>query len=373
MKELVPVSSTKITKKKAREIRLSNLLIQDERFTKSYRDVSIINKKRIWSLEEIAKKVRDRILDTNFLEGLSSEGIGVVSASKLRTYRGCHFAYLLSYALHLDPPLELPQMVNGENIHKVIEDFNLDRLRTADELINGRVQEYFENGKRKEKKILGFKARWYGSVNSKNIYFKSENEPHAIFKMGKKLLEAFFEREKNNPKPRFAERKFDNIILTADFQDKRVAYKVRGIFDKIDIIGKKIKITDYKTGDGSDVFSDFDLQLTLYWYAYNKLSELLPMYPKPANPEDLELAIYYLPIYSPDKIEERKTFRNEIDLKYLVNEIYNADVGIMNKNFSPYIGHHCKDKSCFWQELCYKLLYDDNKSLFNFIVSQYQR
>lgn len=377
MKELFPLSKTKITKKEAIERRVKGLLADDKGLKEEYREKlekkGKTKAKKELSLDEISEKIKKRILDTNFLEGFSSEGIGTVSASKLRTYRGCHFAYLLNYILHLPPTIYLPRMAAGEDIHKILQDFNKGVLQTKDELINGRTIECIENGKKKEKKILGWKARWYGSVFSRNIYFNSEAQQHIIFHSGTQALEKFFEREKDKPKPQFAEERFENVALSYEIGGEKVVYKLRGVFDKIDIRDVKIKITDYKTGDASKVFADFDLQFTLYWYAYNKMAEVDPRFPKPEKPEDLEMVLYHLALYKTQEIEEKKTSRSKTDLKYLGNEIYNADTDIRKKNFTPFIGMHCQKNSCLFLDLCHPLLCGNDKSLFNFLVSQYRR
>ncbi|MBI2047187.1 PD-(D/E)XK nuclease family protein [Candidatus Pacearchaeota archaeon] len=353
MRELFPLSKTKITKKEAIEKRVERLLVDDQRLKEDYREkLEKRGKRKVkkeLSLDEISEKIKKRILDTNFLEGISSEGIGTVSASKLRTYRGCHFAYLLNYILHLPPPIYLPRMAAGEDIHKILEGFNKGVLQTKDELINGRTIECIENGKKKEKKILGWKARWYGSVFSRNIYFNSEAQQHIIFRSGTQALEKFFEREKDKPKPQFAEEPFKDVSLSYEIGGEKVVYKLRGFFDKIDIRDSRIKITDYKTGDASKVFADFDLK-----------------------PEDLEMALYHLALYKTQEIEEKKTSRSKTDLKYLGNEIYNADTDIRKKNFTPFIGMHCQKNSCLFLDLCHPLLCGNDKSLFDFLVSQYK-
>lgn len=161
------------------------------------------------------------------------------------------------------------------------------------------------------------------------------------------------------------EKKFD-VILDCRPYGLNAAYPITGFFDKIDVEKDKIIITDYKTGHVGKVSSDLGLQLTLYWYAYNKCADRNPLqFPKPKSIEDIKLVLYHIP-----KLEEISSSRCDINMKYLINEIHNADHDIKNRNFTPFVGSHC-DTACHWQELCHDLLMRNNKELFNSLISPY--
>lgn len=359
--DLFPQKEMKITQREARDRKAAGLLVQDPETQEQFRQNLERKKKRKEppTLQEITERIKERILDTRFLEGLSSEGIGIVSSSKLTTYRGCHFAHLMQYILHLDPPIYFPNIVVGEKMHQVFEYFNKGIFTTEQEMLDS------------------WKARWYSAVHSRNIYFREKKEPYIIFNLGMRTLRKFWEQEKDNPKPQFVEFPFGKeVILSYKIDGMKFCYRIAGKFDKIEIIEKqrrkKVRITDYKTGQVGEMLSDFDLQFTLYGYAYEKLAEALPCFPQPTEPDDLELIIQSIPVFSKEpKFEKRKAQRGEADLMYLVSEIHNADVGIRNKNFTPFMGpRHC-DKICYMKPTCHELLLADNKALYKFIVSQY--
>jgi len=350
------------------ELEANSLLVDDDNIKQQYKEA--IGKKskkakKVATIEEITAAVKREVRGENCLEGFE-QGIGKVSASKLTTYRGCHFAYLLQYRLHLQPHVYFPQVVFGECFHYILEDFNTNRLITLDDLIFGKEVQVEEDGKLKKKKIKGWKGRWYGAANSRNIRFRSEKQLHILYNKGVGMLKDFFEKEQHNPKPapEFVERKFDVMLDCRPYLNRY--YRINGFFDKIDKKNEKVIITDYKTGHVGAVSSDLGLQLTLYWYAYNKWAAQNALYfPKQASPENIELVMYHLPT-----LEEKHATRDNIALKYLINEIHNADSDIKAKNFTPFIGSHC-DTACFWQESCYELLMSNNKDLFNFLISQY--
>jgi hypothetical protein len=250
----------------------------------------------------------------------------------------------------------------------VLADFNKNNLTTLDELINGKEIRVKEKGKLKKRKIKGWKARWYGAVHSRNIYFRDSEQPHRLYNEGVKMLTNFFEKEKDKPKPHpeLVERKFD-VTLNCKPYGLDASYRIIGFFDKIEAKDNKVVITDYKTGHVGPVSLDFGLQLTLYWYAYSKCAEQNPLlFPKVKSSNGIGLVLYKVP-----ELSEEHTSRSDVNVKYLINEIHNADSGIKKKNFTPFIGERHCDKICSWHKLCRELFKWNNKELFDLLISPY--
>jgi len=99
---------------------------------------------------------------------------------------------------------------------------------------------------------------WYDS--------KEQKEKHQ--KLGKKILKRFYEKYRDNwPQAIFLEKGF-NIKVEANKQ----TYTVKGKIDRIDKVGDKIKIIDYKTGSPKEKldFADKE-QLLIYQLAIQDL------------------------------------------------------------------------------------------------------
>ncbi|MEM3405369.1 MAG: PD-(D/E)XK nuclease family protein [Candidatus Pacearchaeota archaeon] len=339
--------------KKSREEIEGSLLLYEKEFLEQLKQSALIKKEE----REIEKKIFS-------FEKCLEEGIGTVSASKLNTYKGCKFAFLLKYKLHLKPPTYHWRLMMGKDIHLILRDINLGLLNSKEEIINGREVEIIENGKKKKKKILGWKARWFGSVYSGKCWFPYEDLKYSLYYKGKKMLEDFFEREKMKPKPALVEENF-NVILSKNINQKEIYYKFTGIFDKIDFEEdddkRKIIITDYKTGsnrieDRKDVIKELGIQFTIYYFSFLELikREFQNISPNPKN--NIEMKIYSL-----ENGSEIKVTRNENDLYYLINTVHEADQEIRKGNFVPFIGYHCNRNNCDWAPLCAELLTSERK------------
>jgi len=342
--------------------------LQNEKIKQQYRlaleQQGKKKKKEPPTLDRIVMGIKKELFSEDYFKGYEP-GIGRVSASKLNTFKGCRFAYLLQYRLHLQPPIQFPHVVSGECMHSVLEEFNLGNLRTFEEMIHGRPIQVIKDGKLKQEKIKGWRAKWYGSAYSKNILFRKKGDEHFFYNRGVGILKNFYEKEKDTPKtrPDLIERKFSLVLNCKPYVN--MSYNTIGFFDRIDIENDKIIITDYKTGDSGPVLTDLGHQLTIYWHAYNKYADLnMPHFPKPKSPKDIELVIYHLPT-----LEKKSTTRDEIvDMKYLAYEINDADNDIKAKNFKPFVGIHC-NKNCWWQELCHEILMPNNKEIFNLLIT----
>jgi hypothetical protein len=216
----------------------------------------------------------------------------------------------------------------------------------------------------KEEKILGWNAKWWQAVNSRNMLFRKKGDEFFFYKRGIKILEKFYEKEKNTPRtrPDLVERKLNFEQNCRPYSDS--VYKAIAIFDRIDMEENKVIITDYKSGDSGKVLTDFGHQLTLYWYAYQKCADLnMPHFIKLQNPEDLKLIIYNLPA-----LKKEDTSRGSVDMKYLAYEINDADRDIKAKYFKPFVGIHCSN-NCWWQDLCHDIIFPNNKEMFDLLIT----
>ncbi|MEM2932878.1 MAG: PD-(D/E)XK nuclease family protein [Candidatus Pacearchaeota archaeon] len=316
-------------------------------------------KKSKESVEEICEKINaklDELKEPTLIK--NKDVISEISASKLTTYRGCPFAYFLQYVMNLKPRKVPVNIKAGAAMHNVIADFNRGNLSTLEELIDGK--EIVKN--RKKSKILGWKARWYRQVHSEDIYFDYKEQPYIIFNNGKKILEKFYEKEKDKPRTNLLiEYKFDVKINL-----KGTTYRFVGVFDKVELNQDKIAIIDYKTGNPvSNITRDLSVQLTIYKLAFNALrDEGIIKVPRSIEPA---VILYFLPLFASNKdleICEKPTGRDDIDVNYLITLI--RDFG---KSFVPFIASpqfdHCK--RCQWEleNFCHDILFYNKKEIYN--------
>lgn len=304
-----------------------------------------------------------------------------LSASKITTYKGCPFGYFLEYVIKIRPPKTFVNIYVGSAIHYVIAEFNKGSLNSLEELINGKKQD--------GKKILGWKAMWYKIAESGEVVFNDDKQKHEIFNKGKKILEKFYEREKykHRTDPSLVEYKFnERILLEVGKTSKEVLFI--GRIDKIDPYANQTNqhenqhtnqfalLTDYKCGASlSKITKEFCIQFTIYDLVYRKLVKDGKIFGS-VNPQ---IVIYNLPFGREDdmEIDEYYTTRNDIDVEYLVCEIENLEKNLKQKHFVPFIASprfdHCK--RCAWSinDLCYDVLYSNNKEILKLLQEHQEK
>lgn len=188
------------------------------------------------------------------------------SASKLETYRGCPFKFLVSYVWEQESPSEAEEVMNpmqrGNLLHEVLEKFIHNHL--GEQLVSARRQELQAE--------LGriFTGTWQEFAERGRLYagdfWRHDKELQQILLQGWLDKEILYS-EAGGLRPVAVEKTFgrkDTGLMTMDINGRRIL--LNGKIDRIDKAGNKYFITDYKSGKvpKKTAFLDTDLQLPLY-------------------------------------------------------------------------------------------------------------
>lgn len=286
--------------------------------------------------------------------------VGILSPTKITTYKGCSMAYYLRYVTHEKVPSNV-RLVFGRRIHYLTDKFYGVNFQSPDsfskfwkhdweaviagdylkgkEKENLEIREYpyytrnKETGKR-EQKIL----RVGSHVNLGNIGNPDFNPVRIFFgymKIGENILKRFYKRHipekdpsngnRNPPIARelsFGAKKNEPIIIGN--------HRFRGVFDRIDQLNGKFYIADYKTDKSSPGYGAFILhrhpQFTYYSYAFREIFK------------KREQAILYYHLRSGDVFETHRSEKDYDYAKILADEVAE---GIYNDRFVPFYGFHC--------------------------------
>lgn len=248
---------------------------------------------------------------------LWQKSISELSASKLATYRGCPLAFNYNYLLHVKVP-QSPSKIFGKEIHYMLESFHKMNFKSADSFV-------------------GFwKHRWWGVVNGDygdiEIAFKNKGQSGSLCWWGERILRHFYEHNKKLPKPLMVEEDFGKYNL--EFE----GIKLKGKWDRVDEIDGKIVITDYKTDFFSPAQDTFLLhrlpQFTFYALAWHKKFGKIP-----------HLGMHHL-----RSGQVFRTKRTEDDFEYLGDVIVKTKKRILEGDFTPFYGFHCK--LCDFKPFC---------------------
>jgi len=155
-----------------------------------------------------------------------------LSASALETYHQCPLKYRLKNVDKIPEKTEKPQMVFGNIIHKVLEQFHAeDSVQSQEHLMQ----------------LLD--KNW----DSKDFDYASREENFKT--QGRDLLGRYFKFIQNNP-PKIAAREYS-------FSFKIEEITIRGKIDRIDNGSKGFRVIDYKTGKNATLAKN-SLQLAIY-------------------------------------------------------------------------------------------------------------
>ncbi|HRZ85518.1 MAG TPA: PD-(D/E)XK nuclease family protein [Candidatus Paceibacterota bacterium] len=267
---------------------------------------------------------------------------GKLSASKITTYKGCSFAYFLSYIQHEKVPSNV-KLVFGKSIHYMLDKF-YDVNFKSPESFAGYWRHYwfstvggsFLRGKERERLTVseyefGSKKREAPGILKIGSHVNLGPEPVGVFfgymKLGDNILKRFYERHKNQKPPEKKESAFGN---KKDELFSIAGHPVRGVFDRIDEKEGKWYITDYKTDKSCPEKDAFTLhrhpQFTIYSLAFRELFG------------KKETAILYYHLRSGNIF---KTHRSEQDYEYIKRLVDDVAEGIIKDIFVPFYGFHC--------------------------------
>ncbi|MEW6063057.1 MAG: PD-(D/E)XK nuclease family protein [Nanoarchaeota archaeon] len=250
---------------------------------------------------------------------------GVISASKITTYKGCPLSYYFTYVLK--PKIEVPQApakIFGAEIHVMLQKF----YRKEDNKSFKKSPFTYQS---KESFLNAWKYRWWfgvvknGFEKYPKVAWSYEKQPGYFYGLGYKILSAFYDHYINLPLPKEVEKPFNG-----EFR----GHKVRGVFDRINIRNGEHYIIDYKTDKRSPKEDKFLLnrhpQFTIYSAIYEQ------MHRDELNGERPTVGYHHL-----RSGYVFKTKRDEGDYDYLEKLIISTKSGIEKDDFIPFYGFHC--------------------------------
>ncbi|MFH1772790.1 MAG: UvrD-helicase domain-containing protein [Patescibacteria group bacterium] len=163
-------------------------------------------------------------------------------------------------------------------------------------------------------------------------WYESKKKKEERYKQGQKILTVFYKKYKNNwPKTLFLEKGF-NVKLADDYGWNTI----RGVIDRIDQVGSKIKIVDYKTGQPkSKLTFDEKEQLFIYQIAVEEI------FKQPVA----SLAFYYL-----DNNTEVEFLGDKDDLAKVKEKVILTISKIKKGVFPPQPSQLCK--FCDFKNIC---------------------
>jgi len=207
------------------------------------------------------------------LQSLVGQQIGNrFSASKLETYRGCPFQFLVSYVWQQQPMEEaeedMDSMQRGSLLHEVLEIFISRHLRET--LQAARWEELWQ-----ELDTI-FSNTWHAFAEQGRLYagdFWEHDQEQLRLLLRQWLRKEIYYSETGAMRPISTEREFgrgaDQLLL--EIEGRQIF--LNGKIDRIDQAGNAFYITDYKSGQvpKKAEFLDTNLQLPLYILAADRL------------------------------------------------------------------------------------------------------
>ncbi|MBI2038255.1 MAG: ATP-dependent helicase [Candidatus Magasanikbacteria bacterium] len=259
----------------------------------------------------------------------------VFSFSQIKSYRTCPYQYKLAHVLKI-PTKGNASFSFGQSIHSALQKFyeRLKDLNRATQTSLFALPEKVEpssNGVKAPslQELFNFyEAAWIDD------WYKSKAQREEYYKLGKEILQTFYNTEKDNwtiP-----------ISLEGWFKIKIGNYLVNGRIDRIDQLPNgQLEIIDYKTGNGKEKLESEDKdQLLLYQIAVNEL----PEYKNIGAPE--RLTYFYLN----DNLKV-SFLGNEKDIEKLKEKVVMAIDKINSQDFTATPSPHvCK--RCDFRDIC---------------------
>lgn len=233
-----------------------------------------------------------------------------VSYTMLKTFMDCEYSYFLRYVQRV-PISESSASVYGTVVHRTIKDGYLNQLD-------------------RDEWIKVFKNDWLATTAIKDIIYYDDNDYLRRLKEGQKVVGKYYDKfVVGKPTPPYIEYFFSRSVGV-----KLGEHTLIGVFDQVDDEGRVI---DYKTGvKPTRNQLDFDLQFTVYSYAYRYLF----------GKSEKDLVLLHL-----NTGTEITTSRTQKDFDVLLVEIDKIAKRINSTNtFIRNINRRCGD--CYFLEAC---------------------
>uniref|UniRef100_A0A6M3L9K2 Putative PD-(D/E)XK nuclease superfamily protein n=1 Tax=viral metagenome TaxID=1070528 RepID=A0A6M3L9K2_9ZZZZ len=232
-----------------------------------------------------------------------------ISYTGLHSFMNCEYSYYLRYIARV-PIKEGSASVYGTAIHRTIKmgyDNNLPRDEWA--------------------KV--FRQEWMILTSKRDIVYQSEGEYLKKFKDGAVMVTDYYDKfVKRHKPPQMLE-----FFFGRDKAVKIGEHTIIGVFDQID---SKNNVIDYKSGvKPTKNKLDFDLQFTIYSYAYRKLF----------GKEENGLILRHL-----GTMKDMVTTRTEQDFELLEEEVEKVSKRLKGKLFVRNLDRNCD--TCYFMEHC---------------------
>ncbi|MCX8193947.1 MAG: PD-(D/E)XK nuclease family protein [Candidatus Pacearchaeota archaeon] len=344
------------------------------------------------------------------IKGDHTKGIGIVSATKLTTYRGCPLAYEIKYIERIKVPAT-PAAFFGQQIHYILDQFYKKNFKSKRSFLNWAWFYWFGSidGKFKQKTEVA----WSNPIRQKFMFekygIKITDEQAKIFaNKGLKIItQNVYDYYDINSKTKTHEKRYFNVEFQSKqfrdyginitleqaltfaeiglrieseaklygllamkilskyydeninnranvlFHEKRVVknfegYKLLAKFDKIQKTKEgDIEIVDYKTGKESP---NLGPEIEFVLHHHPQFTQYSKVYREGRNSEFLGLPEESRLLLH--HLRSGKTFetkRSNKDYEYLYQLIRTVDRDIKEGNFTPFYGFHCKWCDCLFE------------------------
>jgi putative RecB family exonuclease len=248
--------------------------------------------------------------------------MGHLSNSQINLYLQCSLKYKFQYIDEIPRPFKPSGLALGSAVHSALSWLNRERM-------NG-------NSITLERLYRIFDADWYSQKVDMEIRYKDGEEEMKLVVLGKEMLGLYF------PKP-YREIKGTEVPFVVPIinpqSGQRLGIDLEGV---IDLVEEDDTITEFKTSAQMIAPREADnyLQLTIYSYAFEALTQRAPKLLKVVN---------FVKTKKP-KMIIHETKRSKADYQRFFFLASHVLKGVQNRIFFPRTGFWCKD--CEYGGLC---------------------
>ena len=303
--DYVYLTSSKWYGESKRERRLSTFIV--DTLGEDY-----INKKRIKIKDEKEQMSIFDFKKTDIILKRKENNLKYLSYSQINTFLTCPLRYKYSYILNI-PVSKNAALVFGEAIHSSLQKFYYNFIKNRNLGLKDLIKYY--------------KEEWIPQG------FSSKAHHDKMFQEGKSMLITFFKK--------FHDKNMEIIALEKPFRVKTAKDVIlSGKMDRVDKVGNRIEIIDYKTGKTPDEKKlKKDLQLSIYFLAATDKR----MYNK--KPEEVLLTLFYL-----QDMKKITFVKSHEDIQKIKETLGNIIDNINKSDFTPKVGPWCN--FCPYKMIC---------------------
>ncbi len=248
------------------------------------------------------------------------------SFTQLKAFENCPYQYRFAHILKV-PARGKPQFSFGRTMHLTLQRFFQEVNRRK----NSRQPDLFGQSAGQPEEVKWEDLRKIYQESFIDDWYPDKKTKEDFFKKGEDILKVFFQKySAEKPEVKNLEYPFSLRIGEGG------RYIIRGVIDRIDEAGGKIRIVDYKTGNAKDKLSAEDKeQLLIYQIAARRVMK----------EEAAELVFYYL-----DNNREVSFLGNDKELGKVEDKIIATIEEIKKGDFPPRPSELCK--YCDFYNIC---------------------